>query len=226
MTVNLQEIFNGREVIYAFFAKLFLEPLNENEYKMVQDILPLLKDLEDISDIAKHNFSRLEDFVTKYNSLKDKELDEFKLDNLRAFTRIFSLTDSVPNSESYYTSLEHLVNQESREHVLMLYNKFGFNTDYHDSNEPEDFISYELMFLSYLSKKVAICMQYEKKDNYNIVIKAQKEFIKIHLLTYIDEFIYNMEKFEQGKIFYLPLTYFLKEYLTYDYEFLNSLNTK
>lgn len=224
MAVDLQEIHGGREVIYAFFAKLFLEPVSENEYKMMQEILPLLKDLEDISETAGKEIEKLEEFIDKYNSLKGKELDEFKLDNLRAYTRIFALTDSVPNSESYYTSLEHLVNQESREQVLKLYKTFGFDTDFHDSNEPDDFIAYELMFLSYLSKKIVRCMQDGKEENYDIVVNAQKEFIKDHLLNYIDEFINKMEMFEQGKIFYLPLTYFLREYLKYDYEFLNSLN--
>ena len=140
------------------------------------------------------------------------------------FTRIFALTDSVPNSESYYTSTERLVNQESREQVLKLYKKFGFDTDFHNSNEPEDFIAYELMFMSYLSKMAAKRMQNGKEDDYNLIIKAQNEFIKNHLLNYIDEFINKMEMFEQGKIFYLPLTYFLREYLKYDLEFLNSLN--
>lgn len=224
MAVDLQEIHSGREVIYAFFAKIFLEPVSENEYKMIQEILPLLKNLEDISETAGKEIEKLEDFINKYNSLKGKDLDEFKLDNLRAYTRIFALTDSVPNSESYYTSLEHLVNQESREQVLKLYKNFGFDTDFHDSNEPEDFIAYELMFLSYLSRKTIRCMQDGKEDNYNIVINAQKEFIKDHLLNYIDEFINKMEIFEQAKIFYLPLTYFLREYLKYDYEFLSSLN--
>lgn len=224
MAADLQEIFGGREVIYAFFAKLFLEPICENEYKMINDILPMLKKLEDISSLAKKEINMLDDFITKYNSLQEKELDEFKLDNLRAYTRIFALTDSVPNSESYYTSLEHLVNQQSREQVLKLYKTFGYDTDFHDSNEPEDFIAYELMFMSYLSRKAVICMNNGKEENYNIVIKAQKEFIKDHFFKYIDEFINKMEMFEQGKIFYLPLSYFLREYLKYDYEFLNSLN--
>ena len=110
----------------------------------------MLKNLEDISSLAKKEINMLDDFITKYNSLQEKELDEFKLDNLRAYTRIFALTDSVPNSESYYTSLEHLVNQQSREQVLKSYKTFGYDTDFHDSNEPEDFIAYELMFMSYL----------------------------------------------------------------------------
>lgn len=224
MAENLQEIFNGREVLYAFFAKSYLEPFSDYEYKMIQDIIPYLKELEDISDKAKHEINMLEDFIKKYNSLSGEKLDEFKLDNLRAFTRIFALTDSVPNSESYYTSTERLVNQESREQVLKLYKKFGFDTDFHNSNEPEDFIAYELMFMSYLSKMAAKCMQNGKEDDYNLIIKAQNEFIKNHLLNYIDEFINKMEMFEQGKIFYLPLTYFLREYLKYDLEFLNSLN--
>ena len=159
MAVDLQEIYSGREVIYAFFARLFLEPVSENEYKMMQEIGPLLKNLEDISETAKKEISKLEDFIDKYNSLKGKELDEFKLDNLRAFKRLFALTDSIPNSESYYTSLEHLVNQKSREQVLKLYRNFGFDTDFHNSNEPEDFIAYELMFLSYLSRNTGRGMQ-------------------------------------------------------------------
>ena len=80
------------------------------------------------------------------------------------------------------------------------------------------------MFMSYLSKMAAKRMQNGKEDDYNLIIKAQNEFIKNHLLNYIDEFINKMEMFEQGKIFYLPLTYFLREYLKYDLEFLNSLN--
>ena len=78
MAADLQEIFGGREVIYAFFAKLFLEPICENEYKMINDILPMLKNLEDISSLAKKEINMLDDFITKYNSLQEKELDEFK----------------------------------------------------------------------------------------------------------------------------------------------------
>ncbi len=221
MAADLQEIFGGREVIYAFFAKLFLEPICENEYKMINDILPMLKNLEDISSLAKKEINMLDDFITKYNSLQEKELDEFKLDNLRAYTRIFALTDSVPNSESYYTSLEHLVNQQSREQVLKSYKTFGYDTDFHDSNEPEDFIAYELMFMSYLSKGIAQNIEKGDKKQVNSLLHLQKMFLEEHLLKWVEMFSKSVIGFVESVSFYAPACYFMMGFLKYDFEIVN-----
>ena len=69
MAENLQEIFNGREVLYAFFAKSYLEPFSDYEYKMIQDIIPYLKELEDISDKAKHEINMLEQQANIYKTV-------------------------------------------------------------------------------------------------------------------------------------------------------------
>ena len=74
MAVDLQEIHGGREVIYAFFAKLLLEPTGENEYKMMQEILPLLKDLEGISETAGKEIEKLEKLLLKTDRFDDNRI--------------------------------------------------------------------------------------------------------------------------------------------------------
>ena len=138
-----KHILEGREVIYSVLSKIFLDVPDKNMYEMITKVFPLMKDFVS-NEYAQNIMNQLNDYIS------NRLTDEFLLNWQRDYTRLFCLTDSVPVSESYYTSIDKLVMQESREQVLALYRKYKFNMN-HTSNEPEDHISYELIFVSFLS---------------------------------------------------------------------------
>lgn len=207
-----KHILEGREVIYSVLSKIFLDVPNKNMYEMITKVFPLMKDFIS-NEYAQNIMNQLNDYIS--NSLTD----EFLLNWQRDYTRLFCLTDSVPVSESYYTSIEKLVMQESREQVLALYRKCKFNMN-HTSNEPEDHISYELMFISFLSKQAKLA---NDENILKELMNIQMQFIHEHLLILLTALTDKMKIYEQGKRFYYPLALFMIEFIKADYDYISEL---
>lgn len=207
-----KHILEGREVIYSVLSKIFLDVPNKNMYEMITKVFPLMKDFVS-NEYAQNIMNQLNDYIS--NSLTD----EFLLNWQRDYTRLFCLTDSVPVSESYYTSIEKLVMQESREQVLALYRKYKFNMN-HTSNEPEDHISYELMFVSFLSKQAKLA---NDENILKELMNIQMQFIHEHLLILLTALTDKMKIYEQGKRFYYPLALFMIEFIKADYDYISEL---
>lgn len=207
-----KHILEGREVIYSVLSKIFLDVPNKNMYEMITKVFPLMKDFVS-NEYAQNIMNQLNDYIS--NSLTD----EFLLNWQRDYTRLFCLTDSVPVSESYYTSIEKLVMQESREQVLALYRKCKFNMN-HTSNEPEDHISYELMFVSFLSKQAKLA---NDENILKELMNIQMQFIHEHLLILLTALTDKMKIYEQGKRFYYPLALFMIEFIKADYDYISEL---
>lgn len=207
-----KHILEGREVIYSVLSKIFLDVPDKNMYEMVTKIFPLMKDFIS-NEYAENIISQLNDYIN--NELTD----EFLLDWQRDYTRLFCLTDSVPLSESYYTSIDKLVMQESREQVLALYRKHKFNMN-HTSNEPEDHIAYELMFISFLSKQAKLTTD---ENVLKELMRIQMQFISEHLLILSTAVADKMKKYEQGSKFYFPLSLFIIEFIKADYDYISEL---
>lgn len=207
-----KHILEGREVIYSVLSKIFLDVPNKNMYEMITKVFPLMKDFVS-NEYAQNIMNQLNDYIS--NSLTD----EFLLNWQRDYTRLFCLTDSVPVSESYYTSIEKLVMQESREQVLALYRKCKFNMN-HTSNEPEDHISYELMFISFLSKQAKLA---NDENILKELMNIQMQFIHEHLLILLTALTDKMKIYEQGKRFYYPLALFMIEFIKTDYDYIGEL---
>ena len=207
-----KHILEGREVIYSVLSKIFLDVPNKNMYEMITKVFPLMKDFVS-NEYAQNIMNQLNDYIS--NSLTD----EFLLNWQRDYTRLFCLTDSVPVSESYYTSIDKLVMQESREQVLALYRKCKFNMN-HTSNEPEDHISYELMFVSFLSKQAKLA---NDENILKELMNIQMQFIHEHLLILLTALTDKMKIYEQGKRFYYPLALFMIEFIKADYDYISEL---
>lgn len=207
-----KHILEGREVIYSVLSRIFLDVPNKNMYEMITKIFPLMKDFVS-NEYAQNIMNQLNDYIS--NSLTD----EFLLNWQRDYTRLFCLTDSIPLSESYYTSIDKLVMQESRDQVLALYRKHKFNMN-HTSNEPEDHISYELMFVSFLSKQAKLSAD---ENVLKELMKTQMQFINEHLLILSTALTDKMKIYEQGKRFYYPLMLFMIEFIKADYDYISEL---
>ena len=154
------------------------------------------------------------------NTLKVEEKKQFDDKVLHDYTRLFCLSDSVPVAESIYLSPSHLTMQEETGKVYYIYKSCNFDMK-HTSNEPHDHISYELMFMSYLSKGIAQNIEKGDKKQVNSLLHLQKMFLEEHLLKWVEMFSKSVIGFVESASFYAPACYFMMGFLKYDFEIVN-----
>lgn len=215
------EAHKGREVIYACLSRVFLELPSLELYKMLETILPNLEEMviNDENDLITQGVNGIKKFLDSRKNLSAEEVVSFDEEVVRAFTRLYCLTDSVPISESVYTNVAHLTNDEATGQVKWLYDMCKFDMK-HTSNEPSDHISYELMFMSYLAKGT-----YKHIENNNMVeadklLNLQRQFINEHILKWLGDFVKATVKFTESYSLYAPIAYFALGYVNEDNVFL------
>ena len=210
----------GREVIYAFFSDIFLFLADDKHVMLLKEILPALKEICQGSSEVKESIELLENYTDKYIKAENKQE---LLDNLNmSYTRLYCLGNGVPLSESVYVSPIHLTRQESEIEAGRIYRLCNFDMK-HTSNEPQDHLSYELMFMSYLSKGISKHIANNNMLEVSKLTALQKEFLSNHILNWIDEMSMMTKKISESHEFYYPLTVVLKSYLKADKEYLETL---
>ncbi len=220
--VELTAIHAGREIVYSSFADIFLFQPTEKQYDVLKEIIPPLTEMSSSADnvLMSEAVEYLNRFLSSLNLLTGEQLDEFKLNHLRKYTRLFCLNEDIPIAESYYTSTDKLMMQDSRDQVLKMYKENGFEYQI-ESNEPEDHIGIELLFLSYISSKLAT----EKfaSDEYIKLLKLHIEFLNMHILSWIHSVLDKLKEFKESSDFYLPITNFILGYAIEDRAFLEDI---
>ncbi len=218
---ELLQILKGREVIYAVLSDLFLNIPVADNIDLLSSLMPSLEEMcdDDNSSIKlKNGISALSSFISGYKNAENKESI---IDNLTtSYTRLYCLGNGAAVSESVYVSPDHLINQDTE--VEKLYKSCNFDM-HSQSNEPLDHISYELMFMSYLSKGLG--MQYEKSNDQQslALLKLQHSFLKEHIINWIEDFSNATKRFPESESFYGPLCDIVEGFVIEDDKFLSSI---
>ena len=214
------DMHKGREVIYAVLSNIFLNMPSDELFANVEEVFSLFE-LDDNADkMMADSLKAVQDFIKSRNTLKVEEKKQFDDKVLHDYTRIFCLSDSVPVAESIYLSPSHLTMQEETGKVYYIYKSCNFDMK-HTSNEPHDHISYELMFMSYLSKGIAQNIEKGDKKQVNSLLHLQKMFLEEHLLKWVEMFSKSVIGFVESVSFYAPACYFMMGFLKYDFEIVN-----
>ena len=214
------DMHKGREVIYAVLSNIFLNMPSDELFANVEAVFSLFE-LDDNADkMMADSLKAVQDFIKSRNTLKVEEKKQFDDKVLHDYTRIFCLSDSVPVAESIYLSPSHLTMQEETGKVYYIYKSCNFDMK-HTSNEPHDHISYELMFMSYLSKGIAQNIEKGDKKQVNSLLHLQKMFLEEHLLKWVEMFSKSVIGFVESVSFYAPACYFMMGFLKYDFEIVN-----
>lgn len=214
------DMHKGREVIYAVLSNIFLNMPSDELFVNVEAVFSLFE-LDDNADkMMADSLKVVQDFIKSRNTLKVEEKKQFDDKVLHDYTRIFCLSDSVPVAESIYLSPSHLTMQEETGKVYYIYKSCNFDMK-HTSNEPHDHISYELMFMSYLSKGIAQNIEKGDKKQVNSLLHLQKMFLEEHLLKWVEMFSKSVIGFVESVSFYAPACYFMMGFLKYDFEIVN-----
>ena len=214
------DMHKGREVIYAVLSNIFLNMPSDELFANVEAVFSLFE-LDDNADkMMADSLKAVQDFIKSRNTLKVEEKKQFDDKVLHDYTRIFCLSDSVPVAESIYLSPSHLTMQEETGKVYYIYKSCNFDMK-HTSNEPHDHISYELMFMSYLSKGIAQNIEKGDKKQVNSLLHLQKMFLEEHILKWVEMFSKSVIGFVESVSFYAPACYFMMGFLKYDFEIVN-----
>lgn len=88
--------------------------------------------------------------------------------------------------ESVFTSVEHLMMQESRDDVVARFREDGFIVD-PSLHEPEDHLAFEFEYLTNMNERACTCAQEKDKAGLQRNLVRQIEFIDLHLLNWIPE---------------------------------------
>ena len=221
---EIVEYNKGREVIYACFSRIFINTLDDNEYKMLSDIIPFIETFKtDNKDdlLINDGVEALSKFIKEYNSLSAEQQEDVKNKTALEYTRLFCLGNGVDLSESVYLSPSHLTQGEMESEVYHLYKNCNFEMDC-KSNEPQDHLSYELMFMSFLSKNISKKYASDKEIAVKL-LEVQKEFLEKHILKWIELLIKRTINFTESYTFYLPALYFIAGFIKTDYDYISEL---
>lgn len=176
MNEIVQTLIKQRENIYRFLSRLYLLEVDEA-----------------LLEILKHTkFTKSDEFI-KFSEGSDKlseaisKCNTTMLDSLAAdYARLFLAAGSAQGQaafpyESVYTNKDHMVMQDSRSDIAVLFAEKGLKPSEKLYKVPEDHIALELEYMAVLC---AQCSDENIEEN----LKEQSSFFNEHLINWVPAF--------------------------------------
>lgn len=224
---ELIELHSARGEMYAFLGRVYANVPNDEFYQMLKKIYNKLEILVKQTDNEKltSGVKGLKEFLEKRSSLKGEELASFDLETLRHYTTLFGLTTSIPTDESIYTSVEHRERMEAYDKMINLFKYYGYKKR-QDISENEDFISYELLFMSHLAYSSSELVKKGDEETYEKYFKGQLSFHNNHFDKWVYEFFKRVEEKDiENERLYKYLAQISSGFIHEDKELLEELNS-
>ena len=224
---ELIELHSARGEMYAFLGRVYANVPNDEFYQMLKKIYNKLEILVKQTDNEKltSGVKGLKEFLDKRSSLKGEELALFDLETLRHYTTLFGLTTSIPTDESIYTSVEHRERMEAYDKMINLFKYYGYKKR-QDISENEDFISYELLFMSHLAYSSSELVKKGDEETYEKYFKGQLSFHNNHFDKWVYEFFKRVEEKDiENERLYKYLAQISSGFIHEDKELLEELNS-
>lgn len=224
---ELIELHSARGEMYAFLGRVYANVPNDEFYQMLKKIYSKLEILVKQTDNEKltSGVKGLKEFLEKRSSLKGEELTSFDLETLRHYTTLFGLTTSIPTDESIYTSVEHRERMDAYDKMINLFKYYGYKKR-QDISENEDFISYELLFMSHLAYSSSELVKKGDDETYQKYFKGQVSFHNNHFDKWVYEFFKRVEEKDiENERLYKYLAQISSGFIHEDKELLEELNS-
>jgi len=219
----------ARREIYSFFGLSMYKELTSEALESLPVILNALKALNDL--IQNEQFSKgvkiFEDFLHKAEETDDKGalLNEIAT----IYATLFLVPTHIPDKttpypyESLYTGKHKMIMDDPRDEVYKAYRLAGFNLQ-QESNEPEDHIGLELLFMARLAERMAENLEEKANKGYSSIaedLETSIKFLKEHPLAFIDRLSNLVEK-ETEHSFFQGIAFMLPAFLRFDLAYLEA----
>lgn len=162
-------------------------------------------------------FTELKDYYLKAEKDQENEELKYKVE----YTHLFLLPEGVHPYESVYRGKKKLLMDKPWEEVRKFYRRLGVIKD-KDELHPEDHISTELGFMSFMSY-LTLESLIEDKDII-VLVKLQVEFIENHLLKWVPQLKENIIENKYSDI-YKPVILLVNDFINTDLEKLKEIIT-
>ena len=221
---TLKYVHMARGEVYNFFDKFFRLLPNEEFFNMVEQNLPRLKAISESgeNEDMRQGVAQLEDFFAQKAVLDEKEWAEYLLEALQKYTALFCLTNSVPATESYYTTAGGHSMGEAYGEVRKIMRKYGFQRS-KDVKEYEDHISIESAFMAKLAFMSADMLEEGDVEKYKELTEEQLSFHKDHFDRWIDVFVGVTLVYPAAEKVFKAMSRFLRGYLNEDKKLLSEI---
>jgi len=212
----------ARGEVYTFFDKFFRLLPDEEFFNMAERNLPYLKEISEgaENEDMREGAARLEDFFTKKAGLDEKDRAEYLLEALRQYTSLFCLTDSVPMTESYYTTPTGHSMGDAYGEVRKIMRKYGFSRA-DDVREYDDHISVESAFMAKLASASADMLEKNDIEGYGKLVEEQAAFHENHFDKWVDVFVGVVLAHPAAEVVFKAMAKFLRGYLKEDKQLLS-----
>ena len=219
---TLKYAHKARAEVFTFFDKFFRLLPDEEFFNMVERNLPYLKEISEggENEDMREGLSQLEDFFIRKASLGEKARSQYCLEALRRYTTLFCLTDSVPMTESYYTSQTGHSMGGAYGEVRKIMRKYGFRRPA-DVNEYEDHISVESAFMAGLAFASADMLEKNNIEDYGKLVDEQYAFYENHFDKWVNIFVGVVLAHPVSEVFFKAMAKFLRGFLKEDKQLLS-----
>ncbi len=217
---ELKDLHTARGRIYAFFGNVFMMQPDETFFQMIEEMAAQLAVLSSNKDIS-YGVDLLNRFMAEKSACYGADADDFNMNIQRKYTYIMCLPENTPQEESYYTSSEHLLNQEAHDEMVNLFAKYNIALN-DNSRFTHDHIGIELKFMSFLSYKSG--QECGDSALYHPLLNEQYNFHINHFDKWLEDFFKNVSKSAgEEDLLYNGLIYAAKGFIQEDKAVLNQL---
>ncbi|MRI58614.1 MAG: dehydrogenase [Epsilonproteobacteria bacterium] len=199
------DINHTRAAMYGLVSRIFIQELD-------QDTLAKIEKLPNAQELFPNYFA----WEERQKRSRYKLINE--LLNVD-FTDI-AVMHLIPY-ESFYVREDGMIESGGANPVLQIYNDFGYRVDYERARVlSADHIGVELEFMQMLSQAHNKAMAAKDKEACEELMKAQREFLRNHLLQFAPMYLINVA--EQARTpFYKDAAKVALEFLLEDFEYLS-----
>lgn len=203
---TLQAVHSARGSFYTFCGRCFKLVPDKNFYALLEEMLPNLKGLasQSVDRDLIEGVSGLDAFLEARAGLAGAKLEEFDLETLRKYTSTFCLSNSVVLDESFYTSPEHMLHQESCDHMTALLCKYNYHLD-KDGEYYEDHLVVELSFMGRLAFDSAKALGEGRQADCDELIAEQRRLHTEHFDRWIYTVLQSVVDFGSAERLYSSL---------------------
>ena len=212
--ISLMQVHIGRKQLYYFLARVFLDVPDDDLYTYTLNILPAFEILSKHNKALEEGYVELSNFLQKRINLQGESLKLFDNGMLNDYSKLFCKSEGLSLYQSMYIAP---YGENIKETLYNLQKQYGFDTG-QENIDLSDHISYELMFMSYLSKGIAQNIVKGDMEQVNNLMHLQKMFLEEHLLKWVEMFSKSVIGFAESVSFYAPVCYFMIGFLKDDFE--------
>lgn len=214
--IDLIELTAQRSLVYRMLSRMYRVEVDD-------DFLAELKAMRFPADTGNASVDEGYRAIAVYLSGADAHaITELAVDYVRAF--IGHGTDAYSAAypyESVYTSPKRLMMQEARDEVLAIYRSEGLDK-LPTWKETEDHIALELEFMAVLGDRIVAAAQTGNDDEAERLLKAQKNFLEDHLLSWVPLMTADLSRFAHTGL-YQGLASLTNGFLEVEQEFFDDL---